>query len=341
MTPPAPAAPVAGTDVPALAVRDLAVRFPGRRGRPDARVVNGISYDVRRGETLAVVGESGSGKTVSVLSMLGLVPGGAEVTGRALLDGRDLLAMAPEELRRVRGPGVGVVFQDPMTSLNPVLTVGRQLTEGMQEHLGLSGAAARERALDLLGRVGIPDPRRRLDEHPHQLSGGMRQRVMIAIGISCDPDVLVADEATTALDVTVQAQILELVADLQRELGTAVVWITHDLGVVAGIADRVVVMYAGRVVEDGPVEALFDDPRHPYTVGLLGSLPVLGREDEELAAIPGLPPDPARLPPGCAFRPRCPVAAAGRGDARCDEQVPPLRPVGPAHAAATFCEVRR
>ena len=324
----------AGTD-PVLSVRDLRVRFPGRGG--SANVVNGLSYDVHAGETLAVVGESGSGKSVSVLAVTGLLPDRAVVEGSALLEGRDLLTLSREELRKVRGPGIGMVFQDPMTSLNPVLPLGVQLTEGMREHLGLGAREATDRAVELLDLVGIPDARRRLDEYPHQLSGGMRQRVVIAIGLSCEPKVLVADEATTALDVTVQAQILELVARLQDQLGTAVIWITHDLGVVAGIADQVVVMYAGRAVEKAGVDELYGDPRHPYTLGLLGSMPVLDADEQELAAIPGLPPDPSRLPPGCPFHPRCRL----RADPRCAVEEPPLHQVvggAPDHLAATFCD---
>ena len=332
---------------PALAVDDLTVRIATRRGT--AHVVNGVSWSVAAGETLAIVGESGSGKSVSVLSLLGLVPRPpATVTGTATFDGQDLIALPEEALQKVRGPGIGMVFQDPMTSLNPVLTVGRQLTEGMEVHLGLDRRRAADRAVELLDLVGIPSPRERLSAYPHHLSGGMRQRVMIAIALSCDPAVLVADEATTALDVTIQAQIVELIADLQRELGMAVVWITHDLGVVAGIADRVAVMYAGRIVEEGAVDDLYAGPRHPYTRGLLASLPVLGARGgragaggprHDLAVIPGLPPDPVHLPPGCPFWPRCSV----RGDARCEHQVPPLVPVdgsAPAgaapHRAATF-----
>jgi peptide/nickel transport system ATP-binding protein len=329
----------------ALAVDDLTVRIATRRG--PAHVVNGVSWSVAPGETLAIVGESGSGKSVSVLSLLGLVPRPpATVTGAAAFDGQDLLALPEEALQKVRGPGIGMVFQDPMTSLNPVLTVGRQLTEGMQVHLGLDRGRAEDRAVELLDLVGIPSPRERLRAYPHHLSGGMRQRVMIAIALSCDPAVLVADEATTALDVTIQAQIVELVADLQRDLGMAVVWITHDLGVVAGIADRVAVMYGGRVVEEAPVDELFANPRHPYTRGLLASLPVLGEgrgRRTDLAVIPGLPPDPVHLPPGCAFYPRCPV----RGDARCADEVPPLRSAGDQaepggvapHRVATFYDM--
>jgi peptide/nickel transport system ATP-binding protein len=326
---------VTASNEPVLSVEDLVVRFATRRG--PAHVVNGVSWSVEAGETLAVVGESGSGKSVSALSLLGLVPRPpATVTGVARFDGQDLLALPEEALRKVRGPGIGMVFQDPMTSLNPVLTVGRQLTEGMEVHLGLDRQAAEDRAVDLLDLVGIPAPRERLGAYPHQLSGGMRQRVMIAIALSCRPQVLVADEATTALDVTIQAQIVELIAGLQRELGMAVVWITHDLGVVAGVADRVAVMYAGRIVEDGPVDDVYASPRHPYTRGLLASLPVLGERRPSLAGIPGLPPDPVALPPGCAFHPRCPI----RADDRCAAEVPPLRPVGTTgHRVATFYDV--
>jgi oligopeptide/dipeptide ABC transporter ATP-binding protein len=321
---------------PVLTVEGLSVRFATRRG--PARVVNDVSWSVGAGETLAIVGESGSGKSVSVLSLLGLVPRPpATVTGAARFDDQDLLALPEEALRKVRGPGIGMVFQDPMTSLNPVLSVGRQLTEGMEVHLGLDRRAADQRAVELLDLVGIPAPRERLDTYPHQLSGGMRQRVMIAIALSCQPRVLVADEATTALDVTIQAQIVELIARLQRELGMAVVWITHDLGVVAAIADRVAVMYAGRVVEEAAVDDLYASPQHPYTRGLLASLPVLGARRDSLGAIPGLPPDPVALPPGCAFHPRCPV----RADARCATEIPPLRDVaadgaGSPHRVATF-----
>jgi peptide/nickel transport system ATP-binding protein len=343
---PATAADVTGSAAPVLAVDDLTVRIATRRGT--AHVVNGVSWSVASGETLAIVGESGSGKSVSVLSLLGLVPRPpATVTGTATFDGQDLIALPEQALQKVRGSGIGMVFQDPMTSLNPVLTVGRQLTEGMEVHLGLGRSEAQDRAVELLGLVGIPSPRERLAAYPHHLSGGMRQRVMIAIALSCDPAVLVADEATTALDVTIQAQIVELIAELQRELGMAVVWITHDLGVVAGIADRVAVMYAGRIVEEAAVDDLYARPQHPYTRGLLASLPVLGaagaggsRPRRDLAVIPGLPPDPVALPSGCAFWPRCPV----RGDARCATEVPPLRPVGDpppsgdggTHRVATF-----
>jgi oligopeptide/dipeptide ABC transporter ATP-binding protein len=318
---------------PVLSVRDLQVSFGSRRGR--APVVTGVDLDVAAGETLAIVGESGSGKSVSMLAVLGLLPPSAQVGGSVRVRGEEVLGAGPERLRELRGREVGMVFQDPMTSLNPVLTIGRQLTEGLEERLGLSAQSARERAAELLSLVGIRDSTARLDDYPHQFSGGMRQRVMIAIGLSLDPAVLIADEPTTALDVTTQAQILDLVQDLQERLGTAVVWVSHDLGVVAGIADRVVVMYSGEIVEQAPVDELYAAPRHPYTRGLLGALPVVGRRREELATIPGLPPDPLARPDGCWFAPRCPVRSPA-----CVEQHPDLREVGAAHLVRTRCEVR-
>jgi peptide/nickel transport system ATP-binding protein len=334
---------------PVLEVADLRVRLRTPRGAAD--VVNGLSYRVGPGETVAVVGESGSGKSVSVLALLGLLPARvATVTGSALLKGEDLLTMSPERLRQVRGAGAGMVFQDPMTSLNPVLTVGRQLVEGLRAHSDMSKAVARRRAADLLGEVGLPDPEGALDRYPHELSGGMRQRVVIAIALSNSPALLIADEATTALDVTVQAQIIDLIEKLQDEHGTGVIWITHDLGVVAGIADRVLVMYGGRCVEDGTVDDVLEHPAHPYTRGLLGSLPDLAApvgpdgEVPELVTVPGLPPPPTDLPEGCVFWPRCPV----RGDPRCETEQPPLAPVPQdqehengagrlEHRAATWC----
>ncbi|RIQ34937.1 ABC transporter ATP-binding protein [Jiangella rhizosphaerae] len=323
---------------PVLAVDDLHVAFRTRRG--PARVVNGLSFELHAGRTLAVVGESGSGKSVSSLALLGLLPGTADVRGSAVFDGAELIGRSEEELRKVRGAGIGMVFQDPMTSLNPVLTIERQIGEALRAHEKVSDDGVRSRAAELLTEVGIPDAKARLRAYPHQLSGGMRQRVMIAIALAGNPRVLIADEATTALDVTVQAQILELIERLQHEHGMGVVWITHDLGVVAGIADHVVVMYAGRCVEEGAVDELFGRPAHPYTRGLLGALPVVddprpARERDELVTMPGLPPDPADLPPGCAFHPRCPV----RADARCATEPPPLLSVpGSAaeHRAATF-----
>ena len=327
-----------------LEVEDLRVTFRTPSG--PAPVVRGLSYSVGPGETLAVVGESGSGKSVGVLALLGLLPGVANVSGRAVFEGRDLLGLSEEELRRVRGAGIGMVFQDPMTSLNPVLTVGRQLEEALGAHRPVSKAEARDRGAELLAEVGLPDPGGALRRYPHELSGGMRQRVMIAIALAGEPRLLVADEATTALDVTVQAQILELIASLQESHGTAVLWITHDLGVVAGTADRVLVMYAGQCLEHGEVDEVFDTPAHPYTRGLLGSLPRLDAapgpanpagERRDLVTIPGLPPDPTRLPDGCVFWPRCTL----RADVRCEHEPPPLRPVdgSPEHRAATWCDV--
>ncbi|MGI9017690.1 MAG: ABC transporter ATP-binding protein [Euzebya sp.] len=325
------AASATGTTGAVLSVADLAVSFGTRRG--PAHVVRGVSYDLHAGETIALVGESGSGKSVSSLALLGLLPQPpAHISGSIRLDGDQLVGADDDTLRGVRGNDIAMIFQDPMTSLNPVMPIGRQLTEGMQLHLGLSRADARTRAVDLMVKVGIPSPQTRLDDYPHQFSGGMRQRVMIAIGLACDPTVLIADEPTTALDVTIQAQIIELVKQLQQDTGTAVLWITHDLGVVAGLADRVMVMYAGQIVEEADVQTLYDDPRHPYTRGLLASLPVLGDVRDGLDSIAGLPPDPVALPPGCAFWPRCEV----RADTRCQTQMPPLVEVTPGHRVRSF-----
>ncbi|HST85409.1 MAG TPA: ABC transporter ATP-binding protein [Kineosporiaceae bacterium] len=331
---------------PLLDVQGLSVSFPTRDGL--ARVVRDVSWQVARGETVAVVGESGSGKSVSMLALTGLLPAPpARIGGQARFDGIDLIGADRETLRALRGDRIGMVFQDPMTSLNPYLRVGRQVVEGLQAHRSqstLSRRAAHERAVELLAMVGIPEPRRRVDDYPHEFSGGMRQRVMIATALACDPDLLVADEATTALDVTTQAQIVELVGELQSRLGMAVIWISHDLGVVARIAHRVVVMYAGQVVEEAPVDALFADTRHPYSAGLLRALPVLEpagpvartasatTDRAELLTIEGLPPDPRRLPPGCAFYPRCPH----RLDERCATEPPPLREVVPGHFIRSF-----
>ncbi|WP_250448106.1 ABC transporter ATP-binding protein, partial [Actinotalea sp. C106] len=256
----------------------------------------------------------------------------AQVRGRALLDGVDLLTLSPRELRRARGSRLGFVFQDPMTSLNPLLTIERQITEGIEEHRGATRREARARARDLLDMVGIPDPDSRLETYPHQMSGGMRQRVMIAIALACEPTMLIADEPTTALDVTTQAQIIDVVRELQERIGMAVVWISHDLGVVGGLADEVVVMYGGQVVEQAPITELHRSPAHPYTRGLLGARPRLGEVRAELTAIPGSPPDPRDLPPGCVFYERCPIQSA-----RCAHEVPPLAEVSPGHRARTFC----
>jgi oligopeptide/dipeptide ABC transporter ATP-binding protein len=298
------------------------------------RAVDGVSYDVDEGETVALVGESGCGKSVSALSIMRLVaePAGRIVGGRILFQGRDLLELSEDQMRDVRGRDIAMVFQEPMTSLNPVLTIGRQLTEGLEIHLGMQIEAARARAVELLGMVGIPDPARRLTQYPHQFSGGMRQRMMIAMALACNPKLILADEPTTALDVTIQAQILELMQDLSRRLGVAMLIITHNLGVVARYADRVNVMYAGRVIERGTAEEIYANPRHPYTLGLLRSVP---RLDEPIRAkldpIEGQPPDLTRLPPGCAFAPRCAFRVE-----RCAE-VPPLTAINvPEHMSACW-----
>lgn len=289
-----------------LSVRDLRVRFETHGGTVHA--VRGIDLDLEPGETLGVVGESGSGKSVTSLAVMGLVPSppGVVEAERIQFDGQELLGMRRRQLRRLRGASLSMIFQDPMTSLNPLLTVGRQLTEVLETHRVARGRAASKRCAEALGEVGIPNPEARLESYPHELSGGMRQRVMIAMGLLCRPKLIFADEPTTALDVTIQAQILDLMGELQRKHGMAIVLITHDLGVVAGMCDRVQVMYAGRTVERAPGEDLFARPRHPYTRGLLRSVPTLaGSPDETLFSIPGQPPDPAGLPPGCAFAERC------------------------------------
>jgi oligopeptide transport system ATP-binding protein len=314
-------------------VRDLAVRFDTHQGT--VRAVDGVSFTLAEGETLGLVGESGSGKSVSCLAMLGLIPSppGVVESGAVLFGGRDLLKLPRAELRRVRGNDVSMIFQDPMTSLNPLLTVERQLTEVLEVHKGTPRREAKKLAAKGLGDVGIPNPEKRLYAYPHELSGGMRQRVMIAMALLCEPAVLFADEPTTALDVTIQAQILELMAALQQKRGTAIVLITHDLGVVAGMADRVHVMYAGRLVETGPTAPLFADPRHPYTRGLLASVPSLaGDHDARLASIAGQPPDLAALPPGCAFAPRCEQAR----DA-CRAAVPELDGIAGADERRAAC----
>jgi oligopeptide transport system ATP-binding protein len=290
------------------------------------------------GETLGIVGESGSGKSVTSLSIMRLIPNppGRIVGGQIIFDGDNLLDYTEEEMRHIRGNRIAMIFQDPMTSLNPVLTIGRQITESLELHMKLTPKEARNRAVELLQMVGIPGAARRLDDYPHQFSGGMRQRVMIAMALSCNPELLIADEPTTALDVTIQAQILELIQRLQHELGTAVIIITHDLGVVAGMADRVIVMYAGRVVEEGSTEEIFARPRMPYTIGLLRSIPRLDEEEgRTLTPIRGLPPDLINLPQICPFSPRCDYFIPGA----CDQQVPPLREVVPGHKAACLFDI--
>ena len=320
-----------------LAVEDIRTRFHTQEGVVHA--VNGIGFELGEGEVLGVVGESGSGKSVTMLSLLRLLPTPpAEiVSGAARLEGEDLMALEPDRLRAVRGARVGFIFQDPMTSLNPVLTVGYQLTEPLRVHLGMDRAKARERAAQLLDLVGIPEPTRRLRDFPHQFSGGMRQRVMIAIALACNPKVLIADEPTTALDVTIQAQILDVVKRLRRELGMSIIWITHDLGVVAGLADRVMVMYGGQIVERADVKSLYARPKHPYTRGLLRTLPssdVGAGRSERLASIPGHPPSLLEAPASCPFAPRCEHAFD-----RCRRENPTLGRVGENHAVACFYDV--
>jgi len=316
-----------------LEVRNLKTHFVTRSGV--VRAVDDVSWDVGESETVALVGESGCGKSVSALSIMRLVagPSGRIVGGQILFKGRDLLQLSDDEMRRVRGREIGMVFQEPMTSLNPVLTIGRQLTEGLEIHLGLAPAEARRRSAELLGMVGIPDPERRLPQYPHQFSGGMRQRMMIAMALSCNPSLILADEPTTALDVTIQAQILELMKDLSRRFGVALLIITHNLGVVARYADRVNVMYAGRIIERGTARELYANPRHPYTLGLLRSVPRLDEPRRaRLDPIEGQPPDLTRLPAGCAFTPRCAFSVD-----RCRVETPPLRPVnGAGHVSACW-----
>ena len=306
-----------------LEVKDLRTRFRSYEG--EVRAVDGISFQVERGEAVGLVGESGCGKTVTALSIMGLVP---EPPGRILpgssirLDGRELIGLPPRELRRLRGRRMAMIFQEPMSSLNPVYTVGSQLQEALVRHRGMGRKEARAAGVALLGEVGIGEPDRRFDQYPHQLSGGMQQRVMVATALCSEPDLLIADEPSTALDVTIQAQILDLLADLRKGRGMALLLITHDLGVVAEVCDRVVVMYAGEVVEEGPVTGIFRAPQHPYTRGLLGSLPRLGDRRSRLRPIPGSVPSPLRWPQGCRFRERCPHAWD-----RCADEPPPLLPV--------------
>ncbi len=321
-----------------LEVRNLTTRFYTPDGVVHA--VNGISYTLDRGETLGIVGESGCGKSVSVLSILRLIPQppGKIVDGEVIFDGHDLLRMSEEEIRQVRGNRIAMVFQDPMTSLNPVLTIGRQISEALELHMGMTKAQARQRTIELLKMVGIPQAEDRIDDYPHQFSGGMRQRVMIAMALSCNPEILIADEPTTNLDVTIQAQIIDIVKRLRDELGMAVIWITHDLGIVAGLVDRVMVMYAGYLVEKANVKDLYGDPRHPYTIGLLGSVPRLDeKRKRRLFSMKGLPPDLIDLNPNqCPFAPRCDYAID-----RCWEENPKLRLVAPNHEVACWVDVRK
>jgi oligopeptide/dipeptide ABC transporter ATP-binding protein len=315
-----------------LDVRGLRTHFHTSAGV--IRAVDGVSWDVRKGETVALVGESGCGKSVSALSVMRLVsaPAGRIVAGEILFRGRNLLALSEEEMRRVRGREIGMIFQEPMTSLNPVLTIGRQLTETVETHLAMTSAQSQARAVELLSLVGIPEGARRLRQFPHQFSGGMRQRIMIAMALACDPALVLADEPTTALDVTIQAQILELMKSLSRRLGAAIMMITHNLGVVARYADRVNVMYAGKIVERGTAREIYANPRHPYTLGLLRSVPRLDEPRRaKLQPIPGQPPDLSRLPVGCSFAPRCAYAID-----RCRVEEPGLDPVTADHLSACW-----
>ena len=316
---------------PLLEVIDLQTHFHTEDGV--VRAVDGVSYALQPGETLAVVGESGSGKSVTALSILRLIasPPGRIESGRIVFRGRDLLALPESEMRDLRGRAISMIFQEPMTSLNPVHTCGEQVAEVVRLHERVDRAAARARALEMFRLVGIPSPEQRLDEYPHQMSGGMRQRVMIAMALACRPALLIADEPTTALDVTIQAQILDLLQRLRQELGMAVLLITHDLGVVAETADRVAVMYAGQVVEQCTTREAFRATRHPYTAGLLASLPRLGSDADRLRVIPGQVPDAAAFPSGCRFHPRCPIAVE-----RCRRDMPTLRDVGGGHLARCF-----
>ncbi|MEU8838578.1 ABC transporter ATP-binding protein [Streptomyces roseus] len=314
-----------------LEVRDLHVEFRTRDGV--AKAVNGVNYSVDEGETLAVLGESGSGKSVTAQAVMGIldVPPGRIAGGEILFKGRDLLKMKEEERRKVRGADMAMIFQDALSSLNPVLSVGAQLGEMYEVHRGMSRKDAKAKAVELMDRVKIPAARERVGDYPHQFSGGMRQRIMIAMALALEPSLIIADEPTTALDVTVQAQVMDLLAELQRELNMGLILITHDLGVVADVADKIAVMYAGRIVEAAPVHEIYAAPAHPYTRGLLDSIPRLDQKGQELYAIKGLPPNLLAIPPGCAFNPRCPMAQAV-----CRTDVPPLAQVGPDRASACF-----
>jgi oligopeptide transport system ATP-binding protein len=319
-----------------LDVKGLETQFKTPEGVIHA--VNGVSFDLKEGETLGVVGESGCGKSVTMLSVLGLIasPPGKVAAGEALFFGQDLIKMPAEKLRHVRGAQIAMIFQDPMTSLNPVLTIGRQLEEPLMIHIGMTKNQARDRAAELLGMVGIPNAKDRLNDYPHQYSGGMRQRVMIAMALSCSPQVLIADEPTTALDVTIQAQIMDLVKRLRNELGMAIVWITHDLGVVAGLAQRVLVMYGGCIIEEATVNELFANPTHPYTLGLINSLPRVDRsEHKRLYSIEGQPPVLLQKPHSCPFAPRCKWVME-----RCWKENPPLELVSDEHRIACWVDTK-
>ena len=313
-----------------LEVKDLRTSFPGEQG--EVRAVDGVSLRLERGRTLGIVGESGCGKSVTALSIMGLVPSpGRVASGQVFLDGENLLEVAPSRLRDLRGDQLSMIFQEPMTSLNPAFPVGDQIAEALVRHRRLSPREAEAQAIEMLRRVRIPSPETRANDYPHQLSGGMRQRVMIAMALACNPKLLIADEPTTALDVTIQAQIIDLMRALRAELGTAIILITHDLGVIAELADDVIVMYAGQVIERCSVERLFAEPQHPYTIGLLGSIPRLDLAQERLSAIEGFVPDAAAFPAGCRFHPRCPFAVE-----KCRQSLPPLLDVGKDHQAACW-----
>jgi oligopeptide transport system ATP-binding protein len=323
--------PMHDDDGDILKVENLRTHFFTEEGV--VKAVDDVSFSLAPGHTLGIVGESGSGKSVTNLSLLRLVPDppGRIVGGHITFDGEDLLALSEDAMRRIRGRRISMIFQDPMTSLNPYLRVSRQLTEVLEQHEDVSRSQARQRSLEMLDLVGIPEARARFDNYPHEFSGGMRQRVMIAMALLCRPELLIADEPTTALDVTIQAQILALIQDLRQELDTAVILITHDLGVVAGMADEVAVMYAGRIVEQAPTDELFDNPQHPYTLGLLESIPRLDATRSTLRPIPGRPPDLAHLGPGCPFAPRCRAVRE-----RCHHEYPDFVRVGPQHKAACW-----
>ena len=319
------------SDAPLLAIENLRVVFHGDRGRRTV-AVDGVDLSVARGSTLGLVGESGCGKSVTSLAVMGLLPkGSAEVTGGVTFDWLGLLDLPDRDLRDLRGDRMAMIFQEPMTSLNPAFTIGDQLVEGIRVHRSMSASQAREHAIEMLRRVRIPSPELRIDEYPHKLSGGMRQRVMIAMALACEPKLLIADEPTTALDVTIQAQVLDLMRTLREETGTAIILITHDLGVVAELADEVVVMYSGRIVERASVQRLFAHPHHPYTIGLLGSIPSMHLEQERLHAIDGQVPTPMSHVRGCRFAPRCPFAVA-----KCREEDPPLLDMGDGQEAACW-----
>ena len=320
---------------PLLQVKNLRTHFHTRDGV--VKAVDGISFDLYEGEALGIVGESGSGKSVSALSIMRLIPRppGVITADGIFFEGRNLMDLDDEGMRRVRGAKIAMIFQDPMTSLNPVLTISRQIGEALELHLGMTSQQARKRSIELLQMVGIPLAKERVDDYPHQFSGGMRQRVMIAMALSCNPRLLIADEPTTALDVTIQAQIIDLVKRLRRETGAAVMWITHDLGIVAGLCDRVNVMYAGRIVESAPVREIYYRPSHGYTLGLLRSVPRLDEERKtRLIPIDGVPPDLIDLPALCPFLPRCRFA-----EDVCQREAPPLREVGPGHSTACWVDV--